>query len=603
MNYLNLKYNLIFFFISFIYVSTKYFFSIIEFPNENFILKIMRFSDLEYAYLVESLSRFDFSTDWSYFEKSKNIIGFPIFSIIFHAITFKAFGYYSFYILEIIFFFLIICIFFKILIKLEKDVLKSLNGILILLVICQFIEFGKFYDPGLFAKFNPVTEFIGLRFPRPLVTSVFALIFLINLMNITDKKFIECKNNIYFISLSLALLINSFFHLFFIFFVLAILYLIPKILNEGLVDLNNKTKIIFNSSLIILVGISVFFIQQSLSEIDYSNRIGVHYLNLSDKLKNSIDFLKIYTKAEYILLFLICLSLKLYFNLKKKKEIYNKYLSIFWLFIISSFISPLIFIFLSNKVIVSHHFLTIIKFSLFLFVFISFFLLIKKIFIKKFFFIPVILLIFLLINNFSLKKLDENRIQEEVSIYNFFKKNNYVNSDKILFANKSFFFDNVWFSLGNKYISVTNSFVSSQKDKQIENSIYQIFKIFNVNKNNFNQIVDDKSCIRECFAEYFQYKYVVNSIRHFKPLASEYSKEISNKIKNISSIDWWYTFLPNSEKMRLKNEYFNYEYDPNHNPHIIILKNNSKLFFERDLSKDYKKVINGKFYKVFEKIN
>ncbi len=563
----------------------------------------MRFSDLEYAYLVESFSRFDFSTDWSYFEKSKNIIGFPIFSIIFHAIAFKAFGYYSFYILEIIFFFLIICIFFKILIKLEKDVLKSLNGILILLVICQFIEFGKFYDPGLFAKFNPVTEFIGLRFPRPLVTSVFALIFLINLMNITDKKFIECKNNIYFISLSLALLINSFFHLFFIFFVLAILYLIPKLLNEGLVDLNNKTKIIFNSSLIILVGISVFFIQQSLSEIDYSNRIGVHYLNLSDKFKNSIDFFKIYTKAEYILLFLICLSLKLYFNLKKKKEIYNKYLSIFWLFIISSFISPLIFIFLSNKVIVSHHFLTIIKFSLFLFVFISFFLLIKKIFIKKFFFIPVILLIFLLINNFSLKKLDENRIQEEVSIYNFFKKNNYVNSDKILFANKSFFFDNIWFSLGNKYISVTNSFVSSQKDKQIENSIYQIFKIFNVNKNNFNQIVDDKSCIRECFAEYFQYKYVVNSIRHFKPLASEYSKEISNKIKNISSIDWWYTFLPNSEKIRLKNEYLNYEYDPNHNPHIIILKNNSKLFFERDLSKDYKKVINGKFYKVFEKIN
>ena len=422
-------------------------------------------------------------------------------------------------------------------------------------------------------------------------------------MNITDKKFIGSKNNIYFISLSLALLINSFFHLFFIFFVLAILYLIPKLLDEGLVNLNNKTKIVFNSSLIIVVGISVFFIQQSLSEIDYSNRIGVHYLNLSDKFKNSIDFFKIYKKAEYILLFLICLSLKLYFNLKKKKEIYNKYLSIFWLFIISSFISPLIFIFLSNKVIVSHHFLTIIKFSLFLFVFISFFLLIKKIFIKEFFFIPVILLIFLLINNFSLKKLDENKIQEEVSIYNFFKKNNYVNSDKILFANKSFFFDNVWFSLGNKYISVTNSFVSSQKDKQIENSIYQIFKIFNVNKNNFNQIVDDKSCIRECFAEYFQYKYVVNSIRHFKPLASEYSKEISNKIKNISSIDWWYTFLPNSEKMRLKNEYLNYEYDPNHNPHIIILKNNSKLFFERDLSKDYKKVINGKFYKVFEKIN
>ena len=50
------------------------------------------------------------------------------------------------------------------------------------------------------------------------------------------------------------------------------------------------------------------------------------------------------------------------------------------LFVISSFISPVIFVILSNKVIVSHHFLTITKFALFLFIFAFFFFLTKKLF-------------------------------------------------------------------------------------------------------------------------------------------------------------------------------------------------------------------------------
>ena len=603
MNYSNLRYTLIFFTISFFYVSTKYLLSIFEYPDENLILKVIRFNDMEYAYLVESFSRLDFSTDWSKIEISDRIIGFPIFSTIFHSFMFKPFGYFSFYILEVIFFFFIIYLFFQILTKFENNKVRSLNGVLILLIICQFIELGKFYNSDLFSKLNPIIEFIGLRFPRPITTSIFALLFLLNLINLVNKKIVESKNNIYLISLSLTLLINSFFHLFFVFFILAFVYLAPKVFKESKSNFNEIFKVILFSSSIILIGISIFFIQQNFSEPDYANRIGVHYLSVNDKIKNSFEFLRIFSQLEYISFFIISLILKFYISFKFKNDLLNKRMSIFFLFIFSSLISPIIFLIASDKVIVSHHFLTITKFSFFLFIFISMFMITKKILIKKFVYISMIFLFLILSKNFYTKNLNNGKINEEVNIYNFLKQNKYINSNKVLFATEHEFFDNVWFSLGNKYISVAPGFVSSQKDSQIENSIFQIFNIFNIDETNFDEKINDKSCVRECFAEYFNYKFNVNSMRHYKPLENEYSKEIVNKIKEISQVDWWYTVLPNSEKIRLKNKFLKLDFDPSNNPNLIILRMNEKLFFENELSKNYKKVINGNHYNVFEKIN
>ena len=83
-------------------------------------------------------------------------------------------------------------------------------------------------------------------------------------------------------------------------------------------------------------------------------------------------------------------------------------------------------------------------------------------------------------------------------------------------------------------------FVSSQKDVQIEKSIFQILNIFNIDENNFDEKINNKSCKRECFAEYFNYKFIVNSMRHYKPLEKSTRKlvEIVKKIKNILEFDW-----------------------------------------------------------------
>ena len=92
-------------------------------------------------------------------------------------------------------------------------------------------------------------------------------------------------------------------------------------------------------------------------------------------------------------------------------------------------------------------------------------------------------------------------------------------------------------------------------------------------------------------------------MRHYKPLEKEYSIEIAKKIKGISEVDWWYLYLPYSEKIRLKNDFLEFNYDPKNNPHLVILRTQEKLLSQNNLSKDYKKVINGKFYYVFEKID
>ena len=598
-----LRKSVLFFLISFFYVSLKYFLSFIEFPEEELILKIIRFTDKEYVYLVESFSRFDFSTDWSKFEISDKIIGFPIFSILIHAIFFKFFGYYAFFILEIFFFFLIIYILFLILIKFDNNKTNCISGILLLLIICQIIEFGKIFKPDVFAQLNPIIEFIGLRFPRPLTTSIFAFLLILNLIIFFSKNFLENKKNIYIASVCLALLANSFFHLFFVFSMLTFFAILYKLLYEGPHDLKLKIKILFISSLIVLFGVGIFFVQQYFSEPDYANRIGVHYLSINDKYDNALEFLRIFSQMEYLILLLICFMAKLYVKIKFNDSVINNYFLVLLFFVISSFISPIIFVILSNKVIVSHHFLTITKFSLFLFIFLFFFFLTKKLYNNRaiVYSLMSLLSIFLIFNfYYGISNLEKSK--EEKKIYEFLNQKDYKNSNKVLYGND--FFDHVWFSLGNKYISIPSGFSSSLRDDQIENLVFYLFKTFNVTEKNFNEKIENRDCIRECFAPtYFNYKYVVNKMRHYKPLVNEYLREDIEKIKTISEIDWWYSIIPLSEKKRLKERFKKMNFDKDFRPDLIILNYKENLYFERELSIDYLKVFNGKIYTVFEKTN
>ena len=322
---------------SFLYVLIKYFASHLELPDERLIVKILSFSsDTEYFYLAESFSRLDFSTDWSKIEISKKIIGFPIFSIIWHSIFFKFFGYYSFLFLEIILLFTISILIFLILRKFEYNDKICLLAIFFLFILIQLIEIGILSGvnySNLLLKLGPINEFIGERFPRPIITSVYAFIIIYNLIILTDKNLINSKLNIFLISIFLSFLINSFFHLFIVLFLLTIYSIIKLLFEDYSVNFKKNNKILLFFSLVIFIGLIFFSIQQYLSEDDYANRIGVYYITTSEKIFLIKEFLRIFIQIEYIALIILSFVFRLYFNLKiKNKIIQNRYDVLFLFF-------------------------------------------------------------------------------------------------------------------------------------------------------------------------------------------------------------------------------------------------------------------------------
>ena len=83
------------------------------------------------------------------------------------------------------------------------------------MIILQYINYINPDTTDLLHKLRlPIQEFIGVRFPRPLVTSIYTLIILYNLLRIINKKNLSKKKNFFTISIFLVFLLNSFFYLF-----------------------------------------------------------------------------------------------------------------------------------------------------------------------------------------------------------------------------------------------------------------------------------------------------------------------------------------------------------------------------------------------------
>jgi hypothetical protein len=182
------NYYIILLFISFFYVFTKYFISYYYYQDEKLLLKILRLSqDQEYFYLVESLSRFDFYTKWSKYQIANNIIGFPIFSVVWHAIIFLFLNYYTFLILEYFLFFLLSVILFNIFLKIDLNLKKSLLAVLLLYIIINFFLLAQNFNIISHNFNNSPGEFVGNRFPRPMITSIYSFVIIYNLLCINQR--------------------------------------------------------------------------------------------------------------------------------------------------------------------------------------------------------------------------------------------------------------------------------------------------------------------------------------------------------------------------------------------------------------------------------
>ena len=203
--------------ISFFYIIIKYLVSYFYNPDQSLFLKIISFGEkdfISYSFLAESLSRLDLSTDWNEFEKAKNIIGFPIFSLVWHSIFYILFGYYSFLILEIFFYILLIILIYKVILSINKDLNNSIIITILLFLSLEFLIFGDLLLDINFLKVVklPIYEFLSYRFPRPLVTSTYLFAFIYFLLKFNSEKNTKVKLKYSFIFGILSFfLINSFF--------------------------------------------------------------------------------------------------------------------------------------------------------------------------------------------------------------------------------------------------------------------------------------------------------------------------------------------------------------------------------------------------------
>ena len=205
--------------ISLIVFSPKWICSYFLFPDEELLVKtLLDIEDVHYFLNVVSFSNFDLSPSFNELINPEKIITFPFFSIIFHAIFYKFIGYSSFIILEFIFIFLSVLIFFKILKKFDLDKSYSL--------VIAGVYFSLPFLLNLFNYINLsqisilqdlVSHFIDSRFPRPLVTNIFFLLGIYYLLEL-QKELIEYKTpkSILNISIILIFQVNSFFYFFLI---------------------------------------------------------------------------------------------------------------------------------------------------------------------------------------------------------------------------------------------------------------------------------------------------------------------------------------------------------------------------------------------------
>ena len=590
-------------------ILAKYLVSYFYIFNEDFLLKILRLEDIEYLFIVESLSRLDLKTDWSSFYSAEKIIGFPIFSVIWHSIFFIFFNYYSLIILGIIFSFILYLLIFKILCHLEMGRDKSFFVLISLVTIIQVLNFfGDIYEIEIFNLiYQPINEFVGSRFPRPLVTSIYLFSSIFCLQKISfNKDFSKSKRYLIFLSLFLSLLMNSYFYLFIVVSIISLIVLIYNFKSNIILLLKKNYYFLSLCLSIIISGFFILFLQSLYSESDYSNRIGMYSVNIQEKIYLLNHFFFKLFQIEIILLILISFILKFYFF--KKLSTLKRNNDVIFYFFTSSLLAPFIFILFSNKMISLYHFWTIVKFSGFLFVFTSIFILIFEKFSNLYnskynIALIVIFLTFNILNSMNLEKnTTKNEIIDLKKIKQYLEKNNFKNTN-IDFYTNDYLIKHLWLNLDNKYLTTIDGFSSSQSDKQLESVVLNIFKLFNIQNVEFVEILNETNKYgqnRNNFAvQYFNYKYSVNFIRHYKPLVNEYTNNEIKIIKNVSPLISYYAIIPNSEKIRLLNKYKKLNLDQIIYPDLIILKRNS-FFNERSILGKYRDIYSNNNYVILK---
>ncbi len=597
-------------FLFFLVIATilpKWIISWTHFDNSILVDTIFNIKDIIYFPIVISFSEFTFNPSYLNHMSENMLLSFPVYSILIHSILFKVTKVFSFFILEFLFQFIFLLIFFKMIQKIFNNTNYSIYFCISVFLVISFLQILFILDPSKYLGllFNSLDESFGSRFPRPLITGIIYFYFFYILYDFKEKteKF-ELK---YFITLIffLSIFLNSFFY-YFINFSLLLIFLFFKYLKIPFFKfLYNQKKNVILIFLSFFILSSPFFFQLYFGETDYSERLGV----ISIDYKQKIYLLKYYflnlLRAESLLLLIMCFFIH---NLINKKydhlspQVSN--INLFFYFIFASIFTPPIFFIFSPYIVSIYHFLGILLFSLIFYLTISLnFILTSKIIFKYSFGLRAFLILFLFISNtFTAKKINEKdslAIKETQKIQNYLLYNKLIDTKKKLFTNDLKIM-NLWLLNKNTELVISDGFINSSKNKDIEFNLINNLKNFEISNDEFKNIISfGKSEIRnEFLMRLYTYKYQANSIYTYSEL-DNYSKDIRNKIINTSPFRAQQQIMPEDEKMRLISLFKKIKLDEKSFSDIVIINKKISPKNFKVYNKKYSLVYSNYLYDIY----
>jgi len=576
----NYPYNLLIFLFSLFLILFKWVFSYYQFNDENLLNKIIfEIQDFYYFPHIIYLLELDFSPNYLENYLAENFIPTPIFSVIFHSIFLKLFGFLGFIFLEFISVYLFLFIFIKFFLKLNIDLpLATLSSILILMLpsLFNFIEIFGLNFPNL-------ENFYSLRFPRPLLTSVF---FLWGLY-LSISYFISKNNYIreyVFIAIVLGLTFSSYYYNFIHLSLIFLFIFILKNFENRLYFKNNYQKLIL-SLIIFIVIILPFFTLFYFSEADFLSRVGVISLDGNKKFILLNHLLEKIFSLKFLPLFLInVVSLITLYNLDESLK--KKITFIFFLFF-SVLFSPFVFIIISPSVSEIYHFLNwIVIVSILvpiinLIILSNYYLKIndqKKIF--KFFIYFFLIFTFCIFQINHLKNLKKTDISLKKD---FYKLQNLIDNNKQIESFMTFIpRAQVMLILKDKkkFTTIESSF-SSHNFNQLEKSFIQNLIFLGVNRDNFIKIIENKKTgwrYTNDFVRYLSwYKYQANSLMTYED-TNNYSNIELEHILRSSPTRTQQIIIPSFEFKRLASLFDDLILNKNFTiPDLIILEKESVI--------------------------
>ena len=162
-------------------------------------------------------------------------------------------------------------------------------------------------------------------------------------------------------------------------------------------------------------------------------------------------------------------------------------------------------------------------------------------------------------------------IQDYTEIELYLKKNEYENTELKLFSNDSGV-NNLWLIYNNKKLLLSDGWINSLKDKNIEYLLFNSLKIFGVEEQELENFLSFNKRLSRTplFLFLFNYKYQANSLKTFSKI-DDYDSDSQKIIERTSIFRAQEQFVPESEKRRIKNFFTQHSVNQNLEPDIVIL--------------------------------